>query len=390
MRWLNSLSSRLFALGAALLLLALMSIGFTLWITHQLDGGAAAVNEAGRLRMHAWRLTSIWQMQTPASEISQSINTFDQSMALLRDGDHARPLFVPWDEQLEAQFAQLSQVWHELDRAWQPDSSATLFEVTSKVDAFVTVIDGLVTTIEKKLAYYTALLNLFQFFMMAIAVAAALITMYVGYLFVIQPLRKLTLAMERVDDGDFSARVQVNGPREFEELGQGFNQMTQTLQQLYGNLERKVEGKTRDLEAKQHRLQALYDMATFLVEPNTVEGLARGFAQKVRQISGAVATAVRWTDQANARYMMLASDRLPQELINEERCLEPGMCACGQPQATARARVIPIILEDDRLLGNCAKAGYKSLISVPIRLNRQVMGEVDLFFHEEPLVSQRC
>ncbi|MCD8537520.1 MAG: type IV pili methyl-accepting chemotaxis transducer N-terminal domain-containing protein, partial [Burkholderiaceae bacterium] len=61
MRWLNSLSARLFALGAALLLLALTSIGVTLWITHQLDGGAAAVNEAGRLRMQAWRLTSMWQ-----------------------------------------------------------------------------------------------------------------------------------------------------------------------------------------------------------------------------------------------------------------------------------------------------------------------------------------
>lgn len=387
MRWFNSLSSRLFALGAALLLLALTSIGVTLWITHQLDGGAAAVNEAGRLRMQAWRLTSQWQAQTPPAEISQRIDTFDQSMTLLRDGDRSRPLFVPWDDELHAQFAELSELWRELDRVWQPDSDASLSVVTARVDAFVTVIDGLVGAIEKKLAHYTALLNLFQFFMMAVAVAAALMTMYVGYLFVIQPLRKLTLAMQRVDEGDFSTQVDVGGPREFVELSEGFNHMTQTLQQLYGHLERKVADKTRDIEAKQVRLQALYDMATFLVEPNTVEELARGFAQKVRQISGAAAAAVRWTDEANARYMMLASDALPEELVNEERCLEPGVCACGQPQATAKSRVIPIIAEDDRLLGNCAKAGYRSLISVPIRLNRQVMGEVDLFFHEAPAFS---
>lgn len=387
MRWLNSLTSRLFTLGAALLLLALTSIGVTLWITHYLDGGAAAVNEAGRLRMQAWRLTSLWQAQAPAPEIAARIEDFDRSMALLRNGDQSRPLFVPWDAALDAQFEQLTTLWRELDRLWQPDSQASLVQVTARVESFVTAIDGLVSSIEKKLANYTALLNLFQFFMMAVAVAAALLTIYVGYLFVIQPLRKLTQAMQRVDGGDFSARVHVSGPKEFEDLSIGFNRMAQTLQQLYGHLERKVEEKTHDLAAKQARLQALYDMATFLVEPNTVEDLARGFAQKVRQLSGAAAAAVRWTDEANARYMMLASVALPEELVNEERCLEPGVCACGQPQETARSRVIPIISEDDRLLGNCAKAGYRSLISVPIRLNRQVMGEVDLFFQEAPEFS---
>jgi two-component system nitrate/nitrite sensor histidine kinase NarX len=35
------------------LLLALLS---TLWVSWQLDGGAAAVNEAGRMRMQAYRM----------------------------------------------------------------------------------------------------------------------------------------------------------------------------------------------------------------------------------------------------------------------------------------------------------------------------------------------
>lgn len=38
-------------IGASLLILALASIGLTLWVTCQLEGGAAAVNEAGRMRM---------------------------------------------------------------------------------------------------------------------------------------------------------------------------------------------------------------------------------------------------------------------------------------------------------------------------------------------------
>lgn len=61
MRWRGQLSSKFLLLGLSLLLLALVSIGMTMWVTRQLDGGAAAVNEAGRLRMQAWRLVSARQ-----------------------------------------------------------------------------------------------------------------------------------------------------------------------------------------------------------------------------------------------------------------------------------------------------------------------------------------
>ena len=51
-----SLSAKLGAVGSALLLMAFASIGLTLWVTWQLEGGAAAVNEAGRMRMQTWRM----------------------------------------------------------------------------------------------------------------------------------------------------------------------------------------------------------------------------------------------------------------------------------------------------------------------------------------------
>jgi two-component system nitrate/nitrite sensor histidine kinase NarX len=51
-----SLSTKLIRIGASLLVVALASISLTLWVTWQLEGGAAAVNEAGRMRMQTWRL----------------------------------------------------------------------------------------------------------------------------------------------------------------------------------------------------------------------------------------------------------------------------------------------------------------------------------------------
>ena len=84
---------------------------------------------------------------------------------------------------------------------------------------------------------------------------------------------------------------------------------------------------------------------------------------------------------------MLASDCLPEDLVQEERCLEAGLCACGQPQASARTRVIPILSEENFRLGNCVRAGYDSLVSVPIRLQQRVLGEVDLFYRNEATLS---
>ena len=52
-----SLGAKLALLGTPFLLLVLLSTIATLWISWQLDGGAAAVNEAGRMRMEVYRIS---------------------------------------------------------------------------------------------------------------------------------------------------------------------------------------------------------------------------------------------------------------------------------------------------------------------------------------------
>jgi len=381
------LSSKFYGLGLGMLVLALLSIGLTMWITRQLDGGAAAVNEAGRLRMQAWRLVSARESQRTLADVSRMVGEFDGTMRLLRDGDPARPLLVPWQESTRARFAELDAAWSELRPAWQPETRVDKTELILRVDTFVSRVDGLVRAIEGTMARLTAVLNLFQLIMMALAVVAAVLMLYVGYLFVIQPLQRMRVGLQQVEAGDFSARVTVESADEFGELAAGFNHMASTLQGMYEGLERKVADKTRDLESKRARLAALYEVSNFLVSTHSLEVLAQGFAQKIRSISGADAVAVRWSDEGSQRYLMLASDCLPEELAKEERCLEAGLCACGQPQASARTRVIPIISADDHRLGNCVRVGYDSLVSVPIRLQQRVLGEVDLFYRHEATLS---
>ncbi len=374
------LSTKFFSFGLGLLILALLSIGLTMWVTRQLDGGAAAVNEAGRLRMQTWRLASLVQATAKPEEIAQRIAEFDHSLVLLEQGDQHRPLFVPWNEQTQSSFARLQRSWDELRAHWTLPQTGDRVELADEAEDFVRRVDELVGAIETTLARLTAALNLFQFIMMALAVAAAVVMLYIGYLFVFLPLKRLQEGLRRVEQGDLSTRVATDSADEFGELAAGFNHMAATLQELYQGLERKVEEKTKDLEAERSRLAALYEVSNFLIEAHTLEDLAQGFAQKVRRISGADAVAVRWSDEASQRYLMLGSECLPEEIVNQEQCIEAGLCACGQPQDSARTRVIPIVPEKEQGHGLCVRVGFGSLVSVPIRFQSRVLGEVDLFY----------
>jgi two-component system, NarL family, nitrate/nitrite sensor histidine kinase NarX len=375
-----SLSAKLIRTGAALLVIALVSIGLTVWVTWQLEGGAAAVNEAGRLRMQTWRLASTVQGQPAPQAVPALVREFDDSLRLLRSGDPARPLFVPWDAEVEQRFSRVERLWASQRAHWLGGPGADGTDPLASATQFVQAVDALVSTIEQQLSRLTAVLNLFQFVMMALAIGSAVVMLYTGQLYVISPLAHLQEGLRKVESGDFSARVDVDTRDEFGRVAAGFNRMAGTLHSLYGELEAQVQAKTQRIAAQHARLTALYEVSAFLASANTLDGMARGFAQRVRRIAGAEAAAVRWSDEANGRYLMLASDCLPTELIKHEHSLEAGVCACGALPSQARTRIIAIRTAEGSRLKHCARAGYESVVRVPIRLQQRLLGELDLYY----------
>ena len=382
-----SLSKKLLRIGASLLVLALASIGLTLWVTWQLEGGAAAVNEAGRMRMQTWRLTSAVHAGTPKPELQGLIGKFDESLAVLRTGDASRPLFVPWDDQVNKQFSVVESLWKVQRQQWLNEPALPVEASLRRSGDFVEAIDRFVLAIERHLSRLTAILNLFQFAMMALAIGGAVIVLYTGYLYVISPLSRLRQGLGKLESGDFATRIEVDTEDEFGQVAAGFNRMAGTLESMYQGLESQVEAKTRHIEAQRVRLEALYEVSAFLAQAHSIEELARGFAQRVRALMKADAGAVRWSDDASQRYLMLASDCFPQDMLEEERTLLAGACACGNLRPESRTRVIPILSHDEIPVRRCAKAGYESVVSVPIRLQQRLLGEFNLFFRSAVTLS---
>jgi two-component system nitrate/nitrite sensor histidine kinase NarX len=288
---------------------------------------------------------------------------------------------VPHDERSQQAFAEVQRDWRRLRVTWSATPRPTANTMALQAESIVGRIDTFVSAIEQQLSRLTSILNAVQFMMVALTIVSAVALLYSAYLFIFNPLSRLRAGLAHVEEGDLAVRVEVTGDDEFGALAAGFNRMTQRLQASYENLESKVREKTESLEAQHVRLSVLYESAAFVARAGTLDELAKGIAQQARLAGGADASAVRWSDESNERYLMLASDCLPQALIAEEHCIPTGDCFCGQPQRQAITRVIPIQADGHSArLGHCARAGYETVISVPVRLQERLVGELDLFY----------
>ncbi len=375
-----TLAFKLAVIATPFAVLGFLSIVATLWISWQLDGGGAAVNEAGRLRMQANR----WALAVAAragETLPALAADFDHGLELLRSGDAKRPLVMPVDAAVTERFAAVESEWRGFRARWATASAVDMGALLEQTAAFTDDIDLLVAAIERHLARWTALLHLLQIAMLSLAVLGAATLLVTGYLLVLEPVSRLRHATVRIAEGDFGARVEGVTTDEFGSLAECFNSMAAHLQSLYRDLEARVAVKTSELEEKRERLQALYEVTALAASATTLDELATGFARRMARVVRADAVAVRWVAPEGDQYVLLASEGLPESMVRGEQCVRAGTCFCGTHVPAADARRIAVV--DVRAAGikHCANAGYGSIVSLPVHLHEHRMGEVDLFFH---------
>ena len=108
---------------------------------------------------------------------------------------------------------------------------------------------------------------------------------------------------------------------------------------MYRNLEARVHEKTAQFEDKHERLESLLEVTNLVTKAVDAHELASGFTTACARIARADGVALRWSDETNRRYLMLASQGLPQAMVDAEHCLTAGDCHCGSPHGAAgRAR----------------------------------------------------
>ncbi|KAG1086168.1 hypothetical protein G6F40_014010 [Rhizopus arrhizus] len=213
----------------------------------------------------------------------EQIAVLDETIARLARGNPARPLFIPSDEAIRAQWHDVASYWQDVMRpaalrAIAPPAAAAYLQTLPE---FVSRADTLVRMIEQDNAGKTTSLRLSQGILAAIASAGTLAMIYLLYLWIIAPVLRLRDGLQRMAEREFSTRLPVERQDEFGLLARGYNRMADELQDLYTGLEQRVEHKTAQLAAQNRDIGALYDLAAFLNQPNEIEAMCDGFLRRV-------------------------------------------------------------------------------------------------------------
>ena len=390
--WKNRLSTRIVISSVVALSLVLSMVGWTLWLSWQLAGTAAAINETGSLRMRANRIGLNLLRHDEAAQAQVVVDLREQGRILAHfAGDlPGRPLFLSTDAPLRQQFHAVTTRWDELadlahEALEEGDSTAYL----AQLPGFVAEADRLVHVLEVGNASKTTRLRILQSVLIVMACLGTMAMIFLLYRWIIRPVQTLQGGIQRMAARDFSVRVPVNNTDELGVLAQGFNRMADELQSLYEDLGEHVRQKTAELERQNRQLSALYGMTAFLNKPNDIEALCRGFLQRVMDEFHAAAGSIRVLDPSGERLHIVVSLGFSSALQESEHCMRTDACFCGE--ATQRGTMI---IRDFRKLPRpeeigCMRAGFQAVSVFQIVTPEATLGTFSLHFRERTTMSPR-
>lgn len=401
------LSTKLVEILVVFLLVALLAIGVTLLMSWDLEGGAAAVNQAGSERMRAYRISNLLsQAGLPGAERDQLLlaavreaQEFERVLVELKTGDPGRPLFLPDEPAIRDQFTKLEDTWNtSIKPAIEsltvqpqlPVDAAKLFAYRQETELFVDQIDRLVYSIERDISQKTTLLRSLQMGLIVLSVAGTVTLIYLMFLLVVRPVSRLDEGMRRMEEGDFDIRLPIESRDEFGSLAGGFNRMASHLSDLYRNLESKVKDKTQSLELQNQELSTLYEVAALLNRPGTLEEMCRAFLARLIDTLRADGGAVRLVEQDSGQVHLYVHQNLSTPLVKEEACLNRGECLCGEVAQSGTAVVKLFTGKNTQDPGyRCRSEGFSTVTAFPIRSKEQNLGIFNLYFRKAQPVTER-
>ena len=365
---------------------ALCAIGLTLWLSWQLEGAAAAINDAGSLRMRSFKLLAISEQSNldatrRADMMQREIGVFNHILDSLVTGDPARPLMVPKDRELPQRILQIEYQWRQVLAPALQTADVSAQMRRAMISSFVDQIDDAVHRMELSYAENTGLLRFSQFILITLAIIGTVFLIRFFFVHVIRPVEELRQSIARMEEEDFSTRVKVTTQDEFGELSRGFNSMAKHLQTLYGQLEQRVAEKTLSLKKKMRELEILYGMSAILRAPGNVEELSAAFSEHMREIFHADAAAVRLFHNTPHRLFITAQEGLSTKFVAAEQALSCKECLCGAAFDGNQSILTNEPWNNQTLTRQeCLEAGFNSIVAVPIRYKQRVIGVFNLFF----------
>lgn len=377
----KSLLLRLGLAMATITTLAFLGMLSSVFIAETSEGQAAAINQAGSLRMQSYRIASALAHYTGAqgpqrlARAAALIEEFEQRLTSHRltsvlAKSHEGPLLdsynrvqTQWQQQIKPLLntyieiaSQGSLTRHNVELV---DGLRTSY--LDVVDTFVATIDDMVKVLELEAEEKIQLLRLIQMVSLFLTILVVSITMYLMNTNVLTPLRDLLASASAVRRGDFSRRTRFQSEDELGQLAYTFNLMAEDLSKIYQDLEARVREKTINLEQRNHSLELLYRTTRRLneipLDAHAYEELLQDISSLVGTGPGTICLGESGTNQA----FKIASTR-PDVFDKPDICNPPNCQGCFEGQE-------PHVVEVIRAPGNTLQ-----VFSVPIKDSEQQYG----------------
>ncbi|MFZ6713155.1 type IV pili methyl-accepting chemotaxis transducer N-terminal domain-containing protein [Undibacterium sp. TC9W] len=372
--------------------LTLAAVGYTLLLSWQLEGGGAAINEAGSLRMRSYRLAMELEHDQVAMKIEHELEDFNRTLNDLQTGDAKRPLFLPASKPVHEQMLLVQNEWQQhiqvnarkvLTEKDPQNKQSALVLYREELPVFVETINKLVSLVEVELAEKTTWLRLCQTVLIFMSLAASIALLYLLYLWIVGPVTRMQAGIARMSKDDLSVRLPIETEDEFGVLAQAFNQMADHVQSVHRTLEERVAEKTARLQDQNHEISTLYEIAGFLAGPHAIEELCRGFLHRIMQRIEADGGTVRILDNLSDNLHITVHEGISEQMIEEEHCIKKDDCLCGAATHQGIIIVRDFRKMDQQRRYRCQEEGFFSLAVFQILAREQVIGSFSLHFSKE-------
>ncbi|MCG7895259.1 MAG: type IV pili methyl-accepting chemotaxis transducer N-terminal domain-containing protein [Candidatus Thiodiazotropha taylori] len=341
----HSLLLRFGTVITILFILALSGMISSVIIAETAEGYAAAINQAGTLRMQSYRIASSLvhgnpQNDRPDNRSRLLVDEYNQRLHSPRIHD---VLDKGAGEEVNNTYQRVESQWREL---MQPNLSnyLAMTETTdhtalvsekihtsrqtylSLVDGFVDDIHSFVEALEIEAEQKNEQLRLIQIILLSFTFLVALVSLYLTKISVLNPLRNLLACAKAARHGDFSVRSRFLSEDELGQLGHAFNLMADNLSVIYADLEHRVEEKTQDLEQSNRTLELLYSTTKRLSDSSLNEQVLIAVIHDIEALLGVSNGTICLGQPGDHQAYRYASTRSKDILLKDQNDGQCAMC----------------------------------------------------------------
>ncbi|MCE9647583.1 MAG: GAF domain-containing protein [Chloroflexi bacterium] len=212
--------------------------------------------------------------------------------------------------------------------------------------------------------------------------------------YVTAPIIQLTRVAEKMSGGDFNQKAPINSKDEIGVLARTFNTMTDQIQELIGNLEKRVEQRTSDLEQRTEELEKIKDQIEKRARKlETIAEISRSISTEKDQekllqlITQAVSESFGFYHvgvfllEENKKFAVLRAANSPggQVMLRRQHKLEVGQTGIvGNVTFSGKPRVALDTGEDSVFFKNPDLPDTRSEMAVPLIARGEIIGALDV------------